>query len=149
MNIFRLLIRHEGLRLKAYKCTEGKTTIGVGRNLDDVGITKAEAIMLLENDIKRVDREALQQFPWYKNLDYVRKDVIISMIFNMGLHGFMQFKKAISAMAFKNYDLASKEMLDSKWAKQVEGRAHELSQMMLTGKYLNEKEGDSKCLTKQ
>jgi lysozyme len=34
------LVKDEGLRLKPYKCTAGKTTIGVGRNLDDVGISK-------------------------------------------------------------------------------------------------------------
>jgi hypothetical protein len=27
------LIRHEGLRLKPYRCTAGKLTIGIGRNL--------------------------------------------------------------------------------------------------------------------
>ena len=28
------LVRHEGLRLKPYRCTAGKLTIGIGRNLD-------------------------------------------------------------------------------------------------------------------
>ena len=28
------LLRHEGLRLKPYRCTAGKLTIGIGRNLE-------------------------------------------------------------------------------------------------------------------
>lgn len=47
MNIIKMLIRHEGLRLKPYKDSVGKLTIGVGRNLDDKGITKEEAMHLL------------------------------------------------------------------------------------------------------
>jgi len=46
------LIKHEGLRLKPYHCPAGKLTIGVGRNLEDKGITEEEAVMLLENDIQ-------------------------------------------------------------------------------------------------
>ncbi len=46
------LIRHKGLKLKPYRCTAGKLTIGVGRNLDDCGISQTEAYVLLENDIQ-------------------------------------------------------------------------------------------------
>ena len=38
------LIDHEDIKLKPYRCSAGKLTIGVGRNLDDNGITRAEAI---------------------------------------------------------------------------------------------------------
>ncbi len=33
------LVRHEGLKLKPYRCTAGKLTIGIGRNLDNCGIS--------------------------------------------------------------------------------------------------------------
>ena len=49
-----MLIRHEGLKLKPYLCTAGKLTIGVGRNIQDRGITYQEAMMLLENDIRLI-----------------------------------------------------------------------------------------------
>jgi hypothetical protein len=57
VNLHRLqkqLIRHEALRLKPYRCSADKLTIGIGRNLDDVGITEEEAYFLLGNDISRV-----------------------------------------------------------------------------------------------
>ena len=50
----RLLIYHEGLRLGVYRCPAGKLTIGVGRNLEDRGITEEEAYYLLRNDIADV-----------------------------------------------------------------------------------------------
>ena len=45
------LKRFEGLRLEPYRCTAGKLSIGYGRNLDDKGITKAEAEYLFSGDI--------------------------------------------------------------------------------------------------
>ena len=45
-----MLERHEGLRLRVYQDTVGKWTIGVGRNVSDLGITKDEAHYLLTND---------------------------------------------------------------------------------------------------
>lgn len=135
-----MLIRHEGMKLKAYTCPAGKITIGVGRNLEDVGITKEEALDLLMNDVRRCEKEAVSAFPWYVDLDSVRKDVIISMVFNLGLTRLLTFRKMIKAMEEKNYEEASVEALDSLWAKQVGKRAHELSEMMRLGKYLTKEE---------
>ena len=59
------LIIHEGLKLEPYQCTAGKLTIGVGRNLDDVGITKEEATYMLENDIARVAGQCWANFEWF------------------------------------------------------------------------------------
>ncbi|AJQ94264.1 glycoside hydrolase family protein [Gynuella sunshinyii] len=43
------LIRHEGLKTEIYRCPAGRRTIGVGRNLDDKGLSVEEAAWLLEN----------------------------------------------------------------------------------------------------
>jgi lysozyme len=55
-----MLIRQEGNRKFPYECTAGKLTIGVGRNLDDMGLTEDEVLYLLDNDIQRCDTELLQ-----------------------------------------------------------------------------------------
>lgn len=130
------LIRHEGMKLKPYFCPGGKLTIGVGRNIEDVGITESEAMIMLGNDITRIVMEARSNFPWYAELNDARQDVVLSMIFNLGLHGFMDFKKTIQAIACRDYDLASREMMDSLWASQVGKRAYELSRMMALGEYV-------------
>ena len=136
MNFKRLqetLIRHEGLHLKPYRCPSGKLTIGVGRNLDDVGISKDEAMTLLANDIMRCMAIGHSIFGenWLM-LDEVRQEVIINMIFNLGEAGFRNFKKTIDYIRMGKYDKAGDEMLASKWAQQVPKRAYELSLAMKT-----------------
>ncbi|MGN7613921.1 glycoside hydrolase family protein [Magnetococcales bacterium HHB-1] len=127
------LSQHEGLRLKPYRCTAGKLTIGVGRNLDDNGISKAEALHLLGNDINRVISELNNSFHWFETLDEIRKRVLIDMAFNLGITTLRRFKRMLRAVEAGNYPLAAKEMLDSRWARQVGRRATKLSQMMSTG----------------
>lgn len=129
-----MIIRHEELRLFPYKCTSRKLTIGVGRNLDDNGISEDEAMYMLRNDLSRCMIEARGALPFFDTLLDARQDVIINMVFNLGLTKFLRFKKMIKALEDKNYDKASEEMLDSKWAKQVKGRAIELAQIMSTGR---------------
>jgi lysozyme len=130
-----MLIRHEGLRLKPYHDTRNKLTIGIGRNLDDVGITREEALMLLDNDITRVRREVKRAFPWFSRLNQARKDVVLNMVFNLGLSGFRRFRKTIAAIETRDWEEAGREMLDSRWAKQVGRRARELAAIMRRGKH--------------
>lgn len=130
------LIRHEALRLKPYRCTSQKLTIGVGRNIEDNGITEDEARYLLKNDIER-SRKELETFYWWEDLDEVRKDCLINMVFNIGFPTFKKFKGLISDLEDKNYKMASLNMLDSRWAKQVKGRAKELAEQMRTGERQN------------
>lgn len=132
----KMLIRHEGLKLKPYHDTEGKLTIGVGRNLTDVGIDKSEAMDLFRHDIAKIYSSLLtKRHEWILDLDPVRRDVIINMIFNMGLRKFYTFKKAIVAMKGGNWSKAASEMLDSKWRVQVKDRAQQLARMMRMGRY--------------
>lgn len=130
--LIQQLILDEGLKLFPYKDTVGKLTIGVGRNLDDKGITKQEALMLLENDILEVEKQ-LNKFQWFKELDSIRQEVIANMVFNVGLSRFLQFKKMILALQNKDFNTASEEMLNSKWAEQVKQRAVRLAKQMKTG----------------
>lgn len=105
------LIRDEDERLKVYRCTAGKQTIGVGRNLDALrgdgclgisateskalgitradclarGIDRAQSRALLANDIAGIERDLDAQLPWWRKLDGVRQRVILNMGFNMGI----------------------------------------------------------------
>ena len=133
--LLEMLKRHEGLQLKVYKCPAGKLSVGYGRNLEDLGISASEAESLLKNDIIRVKNEVFDAFPWYHSLNTIRQDVIVNMAFNMGITKLRYFTNLISALERHNYGEAAKEMLDSKWAKQVGKRANELALMMKTGRY--------------
>jgi lysozyme len=136
MNAARLklqLVRNEGIRLKPYHDSVGKLTIGIGRNLDDVGITNLEAKMLLENDIERVESALRVHLPLYSSLDDVRQRVLMDMAFNMGVEGLLGFHKMLAALAAGDVATAKAEMLNSKWAKQVGIRAIRLAEMIETG----------------
>ena len=130
-----LLIKHEGMRLRAYLCPTGKITVGVGRNLEDLGISESEALILLENDIKRFQYETSKAFPWFLDLSQARRDVITCMVFNMGLDRFLGFRAMIAAIQRGDFDRAASEMLNSRWAAQVKGRAVDLADLMRKGDY--------------
>jgi len=127
------LIRHEDLRLKPYRDSVGKLSIGVGRNLDDVGISREEALLLLDNDILRAQTAVIRELPWAVELDSARFEVLINMAFNMGIGGLLGFRKFLAELQDRHFEAAAKEMLDSRWAEQVGRRAEELAQIVRTG----------------
>lgn len=145
--IKHILIDDEGLRQFPYldccgkewrKCVckeKGYLTIGVGRNLDTVGISDNEAMELEMNDIKKLTDSIERSFPWFEKLKTARRIVVLSMVFNLGLAGFKEFKKVIKNIESGNFRAAAKEMLYSKWASQVQGRATRLASIMESGQF--------------
>ena len=129
------LVRHEGLRLKPYRCKAGKLTIGIGRNLDDCGISQTEAYVLLENDIQNCEKQLLDEIPEiYNGLDEVLKSVLLNMCLNLGIGGLLGFNNTLAFIAAGDWERAANGMLASNWAKQVGRRAIELSELMRKGK---------------
>ena len=124
---------HEGFKGNVYKCTEGKNTIGYGRNLDANPITEKEAEFLLLNDLKKVEQQVDDIFMCYESLNHARQAVLIDMCFNIGLTGLRRFVNMFMALDNEDFEKASREMLDSRWAKQVGYRALKLSKQMKTG----------------
>ena len=140
------LIRDENNILKPYLdccgkywrlCTcqnKGKLTIGIGRNLDDVGISLEESSHLCNNNIDQVSQELDRLLPWWKDLDEVRQRVLVNMAFNMGISKLIDNNPhMLAACQRRDYQRASDEMLEGPWVKQVGDRARRLAQMMRTG----------------
>ena len=136
--LIAMLKRHEGVETHAYECSEGKVTVGVGRNIDQeggIGLSDDEVDYLLQNDIERVVKELAAEYPWFSDLDDVRRDAMVDISFNLGATRLRLFKRAIAAMETGKYKEAATEFLDSKWARQVGGRALELTDMISSGTY--------------
>jgi lysozyme len=138
--LIEMLKRHEGVKSHIYRCSAGFWTLGVGRNVDPnggIGLSDDEVNYLLENDIVRVySRNFLRNIRGLIDLDDVRKDAMIDISFNLGATRLRGFKRALAAMEVADYTTAAKEFLDSKWSRDVKGRATELCYMIETGNYL-------------
>lgn len=134
--LVRQLVRHEGLRLHPYKDTRGKLTIGIGRNLTDVGLSEDECYALLDHDIDRAVHAA-SAYDWFRAMDPVRQAAIVNVLFNLGPGTFAQFTRMIAALAAKRYSLAAVELLDSKAARQTGSRYQELATQLKVGAWLD------------
>ncbi len=126
--------RHEGFRQFPYRDTVGKLTIGIGRNLDDVGITRQEAEFLLGNDLAKC-HEKIRKWPWWDSLNPPRQGVLLNMCFNLGFGGLSRFRNTLARIEAGDWEGASRGMLKSKWARQVGRRAQELAEQMRTGEW--------------
>lgn len=131
----RLLILHEGIRLRPYTDTVGKLTIGVGRNLTDRGITIAEAMVLLDTDLDECLRWLHATFPWWANLSPARQAALVDLRFNLGGAGLMKFRRFLTAMEAGDYGRAAEELRTSRWATQVKTRATRVIRMIETGEW--------------
>jgi lysozyme len=137
--LLEMLKRHEGVEHHIYRCSAGFWTIGAGRNVDPqggLGLSDDEVDYLLQNDIERVIKELSTEYRWFNSLDDVRKDAMIDISFNLGATRLRGFKRALAAMEVADYKMAAKEFLDSKWSRDVKGRATELCYMIEMGSYL-------------
>jgi lysozyme len=124
------LLSHEGFESKVYRCPAGKLTVGVGRNLEDKGITKEEALYLLKNDIQECVADLRNLFTDFDRLQEPQKNALIDLRFNIGPNRFRTFKKMIAAVDDRDFILAAKEMKDSRWYHQVGDRAKTLCAMI-------------------
>jgi len=131
--LFAQLRLHEGVEHKPYKCTAGYLTIGVGRNIEERGLSDDEIDYILNNDVNIATDELVVTFDWYADLDPIRQRVVIDMVFNLGMPRFKQFKNMIAAIEAGDWMEASNQMMDSRWAEQVGLRASRLAEMMETG----------------
>jgi lysozyme len=124
------IIKHEGLKLKPYYCPAGKLSIGVGRNIEDNGISEDEAMYMLNNDIFRCIEELETIFDDFSELPENIQIALIDMIFNLGKTRFLKFKKMIQAIKDKDFKKASEEAKNSHWCGQVGKRCDDVVEMM-------------------
>jgi lysozyme len=132
-SLIRQLIAHEGMRTKPYKDTVGKLTIGCGRNLDDRGITEAEALVLLNNDIDGVEKDLDRVLPDWRAFSMKRQIALADLMFNIGVNKFLGFERMIDALKVRDFQEAARQMLLSRWADQVGLRARTLAKNMRDG----------------
>lgn len=127
------LIRDEDERLKPYVDTVGKITIGVGRNLTDVGISQPESRILLQNDINAVLADLDRRAGFWRGMSEGRQLAIANMAFNLGGPRLSGFKLMLAGLEVGDYESAAREALSSKWAQQVGERAQRIAKLYREG----------------
>jgi len=147
MNLKERIKQEEGLRTKPYLCPAGKRTIGYGHNLEAASLLHHIAVFFenngcimphmaedqLDHDIDVAEAVARRLFVGFDELSEARRNVLTDMAFNMGEGTLSRFAKLRHNVAIKNYEQAAKEMLDSRWAKQVPNRAQQLINQWIEG----------------
>jgi len=128
------LKRHEGYRRHMYLCPAGYPTIGFGTRIDGKGqgVSPSAAEDMLIEAVNDIDHD-LARFQWYRSLNQTRRATVINMAYQLGIGGLLNFKRMIDALRSEDFEKASEEMLDSKWARQTPGRAQELALQMRKG----------------
>ena len=125
--IRQMLINEEGMILTPYRCTADKLTIGVGRNLDDRGISEDTAYQMLNEDIDLTINELKANIDNFDSYPVDVQYTLVDLCFNMGIRRLMSFKKMLSYLAegleTRNFTKAAVELMDSKYAKQLPLRA--------------------------
>ncbi len=127
------LKRDEGIRLKPYLDTVGRSTIGIGRNISDNGISIAEADFMLDNDISGVISTLDRAFPWWKTMSEARQRALANLCFNLGFSRLLGFRNMINALQKQEWQRAHDEALDSDWAREVGDRSQRIALQLLNG----------------
>ena len=131
-----MLAVDEGLRLKPYRCTAGKLTIGYGHNLDDLGISQKIADALLEEDAKEARIACHRLFgdlfnTWSEN----RQLGWINLAFNLGYTRLMQFRNTLRAARIEDWAEVESGLRNSLWFKQVKERAERVIRLICYEEY--------------
>ena len=129
-DIIEQLKIHEGYKPTVYKCTEGVDTIGIGFAIKALHLSEEVCDMILEEKLEALEERFEDKFDWFRTSPVEVRNVMLNMAYQLGFRGFCKFKKTIAYLEEAEWDKASVEMLDSKWAKQTPNRAKELSEII-------------------
>jgi lysozyme len=133
LKLKQLLVNHESYKQFPYVDTTGHLTIGIGRNLNDRGISTSEAFYLLDDDIIYFTGKLNHFLPFFSKLDENRQIALVDMCFNLGVQGFLGFRKMLSALERGDYQEAADQILQSEWYNQVGQRASTISNILRSG----------------
>jgi len=134
------LIRHEGYVAEIYLDSENLPTFGIGHLVTEndmeytwpVGtpVTDERILQVFHTDCNEAvnDAECIID-NLFDHPDHVVR-VLVNMAFNLGRTRLSKFKNMVAAVNANDYQLASEEMIDSKWYRQVKRRGEELVEIM-------------------
>ena len=111
----RQLMKDEGFRAQVYDDHLGIPTIGYGTKIVELNVSEEEAERWLDAELDEKEVRLRDQIPEYEHLSLVRKNVIRSMAYQMGVQGVRRFKNMWRAIELGNWMEVGAHMRDSQW----------------------------------
>jgi len=143
MNIDKLreeLKIDEGVKYEIYLDHLNLPTFGIGHLIRDTDMEYGQAVgtkvtedrvnECFASDTSSVLKDCETLFSSFYDLPEEVQLIIANMMFNMGKPRLSGFKKFIAAIENKDWSVAAKEMINSRWYRQVTSRAERLVNRM-------------------
>ena len=143
MNIDKLreeLKIDEGVKYEIYLDHLNLPTFGIGHLIRDTDMEYGQAVgtkvtedrvnECFASDTSSVLKDCETLFSSFYDLPEEVQLIIANMMFNMGKPRLSGFKKFIAAIENEDWSVAAKEMINSRWYKQVTNRAERLVNRM-------------------
>lgn len=156
--VTKMLIRHEGYKLKPYRCSANKWSIGIGHNfqdnplpahiqkyLDEHGeITDDMVMELFEADVAQAIRDCRLLYLRFDTFTPNRRAALVDLLFNMGYSRMSKFVNTNKAINEGKWAAASRGIRNSLYYRQLGGdppgtddgryeRPEEIADMILKG----------------
>jgi lysozyme len=137
-----LISEEEGRDPCVYKDSLGYFSIAIGCLVDrsqlGAGLCDAAIDAQFAHD-SATARSIAARFPYFDEMNEVRKAVMISMAFQLGTKP-LHWPNFMAAMRERNYQKAAEEGLDSDWARvQTQQRATRQMTMLATGNWVDKR----------
>lgn len=140
-----IMLEEEGnvFKTKPYYCSEGYPTYGWGFKIGNkndplpaIEITREDGdkklLSLVDTLIFSLSRNKDTSLA-FDNANDARKAIMVSMCYQLGMYGFLKFKKFRQCANVKNWAGAADEMMNSLAARQAPNRFNRQSSVMRTG----------------
>ena len=130
---------HEGYRDTVYLDSLSKKTVGYGHlcvedNWVDGKIYEKEYLEEVFDKDFNIALTDANKILEGKPVNHIAREVIIELVFNIGMPRTMKFVKCLAALDNEDYEEAGNQILDSLYARQVPYRAGKLAGKMKSAK---------------
>jgi|TARA_R110002050_G_scaffold181060_2_gene314601 lysozyme len=148
--VYEEISADEGIVLHAYLCSEHHKTVGIGHKVlstdvendlhiygigadvaDDQRISEDRCYELFQGDIQIAINGCIRIYDNWEDLPQEAQHILVNMCFQLGQGGLSKFKNFKAAIEDSQWQRASEEMMDSRWASQTPERAERLESRML------------------
>ena len=143
--VYQEISSEEGKVLHAYLCSQSHKTVGIGHKVlatdaesslyvykagddvtDDQCISEDRCYELFQEDVQIAIGGCQKIYDNWEELPQEMQHVLTNMCFQLGQRGLSKFKNLKVAIEDYQWQRASEEMMDSRWAGQTPERAERL-----------------------